>query len=226
VGGKLHGLEVEVQGADDGVVESLVAGPVKPDVVGGPPNAEVLATGGKLADQLDELLVAGVAACLGAEHGGDVVGGAFPVGEEVVSSRIEVDEAGVVDWPAGVGEERGLQGAGHAVGGEHVVPGVADPGGRVGNGVQDLLDAAGDAGSLGPSLPGRAGLSRPGQVKQVGTFGLVELKRVRDAVQDSVGRAGQVSSLHADVIVNADAREQADLLAPEPLHPAVTAVGG
>jgi hypothetical protein len=152
--------------------------------------------------------------------------GAFPVGEEVACGWVQVYEAGVVHWPAGVGEERGVQGAGHAVGGEHVVPGVADPGGCVGDGIQDLLDAAGDAGGLGPPLPRRAGLGRTAQVKQVGAFGLVELKRVRDAVEDSVGCAGQVSSLHADVIVNADAREQGDLLASEPLHPAVAAVGG
>src|SRR5262249_62161728 len=31
VGGKLHGLEVEVEGADDGVAESLAAGPVEAD---------------------------------------------------------------------------------------------------------------------------------------------------------------------------------------------------
>ena len=43
VGGELHGLEIEVQDPDDGMVESLVAGPVKPDVVGGPPGPEVLA---------------------------------------------------------------------------------------------------------------------------------------------------------------------------------------
>ena len=79
VGGKLDGLEVEVEGADDGVVEPLVAGPVEADVVGGPPGPEVLAARGKVADQLDELLVAGVAAAatpiagpvrlgLGSEH--------------------------------------------------------------------------------------------------------------------------------------------------------------
>ena len=171
VGGKLHGLEVEVEGADDGVAESLAAGPVEADVVGGPPGAEVLATGGKLADQLDELPVVGVAACLGAEHGGDVVGGALPVGEEVACGRVEVDEAGVVDGPARIGEERGVEGAGHPVGGEHVVPGVADPGGCVCDGVKDLLDAVGDAGGLRPPLSWRDRLGGAGQVGQVGAFG-------------------------------------------------------
>jgi len=60
----------------------------------------------------------------------------------------------------------------------------------------------------------------------VGAFGLVEPECTRDAVEDGVGCAGQVSSFHADVVVDADAREQGDLLAPQPLHPAVAAVGG
>ena len=65
-----------------------------------------------------------------------------------------------------------------------------------------------------------------GQVEQVGAFGLVKLERARDAVQDGAGCAGQVSSLHVDVVVDANAGEQGDLLAPEPFHPAVAAVGG
>lgn len=44
-GGKLDGLEVEVEGADHKVLDALVAGPVKADVVGGPPGVEVLTAG-------------------------------------------------------------------------------------------------------------------------------------------------------------------------------------
>ena len=76
MGGQLHGLEVEVEGADDRMVDALVAGPVEADVMGGPPGPEFTALGGQLANQLDELLVAGFAACLGPEHGGDVVSSA------------------------------------------------------------------------------------------------------------------------------------------------------
>ncbi len=49
VGRELHGFEVEVECADDGVVEFLVAGAVEPDVVGGPAGAEVFAAGGEFA---------------------------------------------------------------------------------------------------------------------------------------------------------------------------------
>ena len=88
--GKLHGLEVEVECPDDGVMESL---------------------------------------------------------------------SGVVGGPAGVGEDRGVEGASEAVGGEHVVPGVAYPGRCIGDGVEDLLDAVG---RLDPRRSQEQAPSRPG----------------------------------------------------------------
>jgi hypothetical protein len=54
------------------------AGPVKADIVG-PPAVDLLAPSGQVADQLDELLVAGITACLESEHGDDVVSAALPV---------------------------------------------------------------------------------------------------------------------------------------------------
>jgi hypothetical protein len=86
------------------MVYAFAARAVEADVMSGPPGAELVAAGGQLADQLDELLVVGVAARLGPEHGGDVVSGALPVGEEVACGRVEIDEAGVVGGPARVGE--------------------------------------------------------------------------------------------------------------------------
>ena len=214
--------------ADNGVAKVLAAGAVEADVVGGPAAPEVLAPGGKLADQLDELLVVRVAAGFGPEHGGDVVGGAVPVGEELPCGRVEVDEAGVVRGPARVGEDRGVQGAGEAVGGEHVVPGVAHPGGRVGDGVQDLLDAVGDAGGLRRCrCRGGAGWAARARSNRWARSASSSCKRAGDAVEDGVGGAGQVSSLHADVVVDAHPGEQRDLFAPQALHPAVAAaVGG
>jgi hypothetical protein len=79
---------------------------------------------------------------------------------------------------------------------------------------------------LCPPLPGRDGLACPGEVEQVGVFGLVELKRACDIVQDGVGRADEISAFHPDVVVDAHAREQCHLLVPEPLQPAVAAVVG
>jgi len=76
-------------------------------------------------------------------------------------------------------------------------------------------------------LPRRGGLSGAGQVEQVGTIGLVQLKRARDSVEDGLGRAGQVPAFHAHVVIDAHPGEQGDLFAPKPLNPAVASpVGG
>ncbi len=91
--------------------------------------------------------------------------------------------------------------------------GVAYPGGGVGDGVKDLLDAVGDAGKLRPPRPGGRGRGRAGEVKQVLALGLVELQRRREPVEDGVGRAGEVPALHPDVVVDAHAGQQRDLLA-------------
>jgi hypothetical protein len=106
-----------------------------------------------------------VAACFGPEHGGDVVSGALPVGEELPCGGVEVGEAGVVGGPARVGEYRCVQCTGEAVGGEHVVAGIAHPGRGLGDGIEDLLDDVGDAGGLGAPVPWRGGLGGAGQVE-------------------------------------------------------------
>src|SRR6266487_173315 len=107
----------------------------------------------------------GFASGFRAEHGGDVVSGALPVGEEVAGCGVEVDEAGVVRRAARVGEDRRVERPGHAVGGEHVVPGVADPRGCFGDGVEDLLDAVGDTAGFRAPLPGWCGLCGAGEVE-------------------------------------------------------------
>src|SRR6185437_12328105 len=159
---ELHRLEIKIEPADDRMAEALAAGPVEPDVMGGPALAEVLAPGRKLADQLDELLVIRVTAGLRSEHGGDVIGGALPVGEELTGGRVQIDEARAVGWPARVGKDRGVERTREPVGGEYVVPGVAHPGRRIGEGVEDLMNAVGDTGNLASPLPRRRRLSRPG----------------------------------------------------------------
>src|SRR6476619_651288 len=106
VGGELHRLEVKLEVTDDRVVQLLEAGAVEPDVVGGPAGAEDLTAGGELADQLGERLVVRILARGQPEDGGDVVGGAFPVDEEVLRRLVEVDEASGVRGPSRVGQHR------------------------------------------------------------------------------------------------------------------------
>ena len=52
-------------------------------------------------------------------------------------------------------------------------------------------------------------------------FGVVELERPGDAVEDGVGGAGEVAAFQADVVVDADAGEQR-----RPLRGAVLSPGG
>ncbi len=70
----------------------------------------------------------GVVARLGAEPGGDVVGGAFPIDEEVLGGGVDVDEAGGVGWSTVIGEQWCVERSCQGVGGEHVVACVAYPG--------------------------------------------------------------------------------------------------
>jgi hypothetical protein len=57
-------------------------------------------------------------------------------------------------------------------------------------------------------------------------FGVVELQRVRDALEHLIGYAGEVAAFHPDVVVNAHTGEQCDFFAAEPLDTPVAAVGG
>ncbi len=59
--------------------------------------------------------------------------------------------------------------------------------------------AAGPSGATGGTLRGA------GQVVQVGAFGVVELERVRDGVEDFLRGSGEVAPFQADVVVDADA---------------------
>jgi hypothetical protein len=60
----------------------------------------------------------------------------------------------------------------------------------------------------------------------VGALGVVQLQGVRHGVEDLLGGAGEVTAFEADVVVDADAREQGDLLAAQPRHASIAAVRG
>jgi hypothetical protein len=57
-------------------------------------------------------------------------------------------------------------------------------------------------------------------------FGVVELQRPSHRLQHRLRCPGEVAALETGVIVDADSREQGDLLAPQALHPTFAAVGG
>ena len=78
VGGELHAFVVEVELADDRVVQALAAGLVVADVLGGPSLAERLAARGQLADEVADGSVVRVASGFGAQRGDQVLGGFLP----------------------------------------------------------------------------------------------------------------------------------------------------
>ena len=85
VGGQVERFVAEGEVTDDRVVEPLGAGAVELDVVGGPADAELVAAGGELADEVGQAAVVGVAAGFGAQDGDGVVGDGVPVDEELAS---------------------------------------------------------------------------------------------------------------------------------------------
>lgn len=99
VGGEVEGVEVEREVAHNLMVEPLVAGAVQGDVVGCPADAERVAAGGELADEIGELPVVRVPACLGAKDADRVVGDLVPVDEELWCGRVQEDERWSVDRP-------------------------------------------------------------------------------------------------------------------------------
>ena len=103
-------------------------------------------------------------------------------------------------------------------------PAVAHPCGSVGHRIEHLLDRRANPVRGYALWATGAGTAFPGQREEVGPLGLVELERVGERVEDALGGAGEAAALHAHVVVDRDAGEHRDFLAPEPLHPAVAAV--
>src|SRR3954452_11372464 len=96
VGAELHRLVTQMQLADHRVVDALGAGAVEAHVVRCPAQAELVAAGGQLADEVGERPVVGIAAGLGAQVGDELRGDAVPLGVEVGGTRVEEREPGAV----------------------------------------------------------------------------------------------------------------------------------
>ena len=66
---------------------------------------------------------------------------------------------------------------------------------------------------LAPERPRSARLCGSGEVEEVGAFGVVELERAGQCLQDALRDAVDVAAFQAGVVRNADARQDGDLLA-------------
>jgi hypothetical protein len=88
-GSEVEAFVGEGKVADDVVVEVFGAGTVGADVLGAPAAAELLASGGQLADQVVEGFVVRVLSRRGAQVGDRDVGGEAPVGVEPVGGGVK-----------------------------------------------------------------------------------------------------------------------------------------
>src|SRR5690348_608289 len=102
VGDERQRLVVECEVADEWVPEALAAGAVFANVVGCPPDAEVVAAHGEFADEFGEVPVVRVATSFDAEAADAGVGDVVPVDVEVTSAKVEEDEPGEVHGTVGV----------------------------------------------------------------------------------------------------------------------------
>src|SRR4029077_20763760 len=104
-------------------------------------------------------------------------------------------------------QDRGVERAGERVHGEDVVPGVADPGRRFGDRVENLLDDRADRGWAGSGAARRDWTGGASGGPEVLALALVELQCVRNTVEDRLGGAREVAAFHPYVVVDADPRE-------------------
>jgi hypothetical protein len=99
--------EAECEVTDDWMLEAFGSGAVQFDVVRGPRDAELLAAGRELTDEVGEALVGGVPAHLGVEDPDDVVGDVVPVHEELGRLRVEEPDPAGPDGEGGRHRARG-----------------------------------------------------------------------------------------------------------------------
>ena len=103
-----------------------------------------------------------------------------------------------------------VEGAAELVGGEDVEAAIAHDGRRAGHGVEDALDLRPNARLGRASSGGAAGVATE-EVDEVSAFGVVELERLGDAVDDVVGHGADAAPFDAGVVLDADPGEQGDL---------------
>ena len=149
----------------------------------------------------------------------EILGRALPVGIEVLRGRVEEREPGAVGRLLPALEHRRVERPAERVRGEVIHAAVAHDRRRR-HPVDDALDDRPDA-LLGGAAPlRRHGADGAREVVQVRAFGVVELQRAGERLQDAVGDAADVAALQSPVVLDAHAGQRRDLLPSQPLHAA------
>ena len=202
------------------MVEAFDAAVVDVDVVHRPQCSERLAPGRELADEVGQVAVGGVAAGLGVQRTDDVACDALPVWKERRCARIEEDEAGGVHRPSRIGVQVREESLPEPVGGEDIAAAVAHVCRDGAHRVEDALHVCAHLLPRPPATLLRRRVLRAGEIEEMRTLRVVELKRARERLENGLGNAGRVASLELRVVGDADTGEQRDLLPPQPGNPA------
>ena len=141
----------------------------------------------------------------------EILGGALPVGVEVLRGRIEEREPGAVRGLLAALEDRRVERPAESVRGEIVDAAVAHDR-RSRHPVDDLLDDRPDALLGGAAALGSHGADGAREVVQVSAFSVVELQRAGERLQDALGDAADVAALQSPVVLDAHAGQRRDLL--------------
>ena len=200
------------------MAEALESGVVRADVVRRPERSEELAPGRQFADEIRQLAVVGVAAGLGTKDGDDVVRDAIPVRVECGGAIVEEHEPRGVRRLRRAVEVTRIERAAEPVDAEQVEPAVADERGDAGHRVEQELDGRADLLRPPPASTGRRGLRCACEIEEVGSFGVVELKRAGERFQHGLRDAAGLPPFEPCVVVDADPGEQRNLLPAESRH--------
>jgi hypothetical protein len=159
------------------------------DIVVGPESPERLAAGGELADEVLETAVVRIASGLGSHDADAHLGEQVPIRVEVARGGVEELEPGQVRRTTTVAEDGRVERPAEGVGGEEVLARVPDERDAVRDGLQRPLQARPGGGLGRGAAPGAArgrdAVGGAGEVEEVGAFGVVELQRPGERLQDA-----------------------------------------
>lgn len=210
-------LPIQLQFADQRVVDAFATAVQGAHPVPGPPVAEVGVLDGQLTDQVGESRVAGRPGGGHAEAVGGLGGDPRPVGEQVAHARVEkdqADETALLRWDfAEIEEQRG----GRGIPSEYVGAGIQDEGRSVRHGVDEVTQRCRDLGLGAVSAPLGPRLC---QHAQVFVFGVAQAQRTGDTRQQVLRGHRHPALFEAGVVVHTHRRQLRDLFAPQPLDPA------
>jgi len=123
---------------------------------------------------------------------------------EILGTGVEEVEPRKVGRPDRPGENGSEERPAELVGGKDIRTAVHDDGGRFGHRVQQPLYVQAHALRRRPVALAHCRRGSASEVVQVGAFGLVQVQRPGERVQDAVRDSGEVAAFETGVVLDAD----------------------